>query len=241
MLKRENPNRPFIKAILQRRVLELVFEVSHRLSEYQGKNLALEWDIDSNTKVLLKLIEEFSTTRVGTDEIIDAATIKIRQQVYGILGNRGFNEMIGPDGNICTHNFVCFVSNELNRIMNNYRKINDVNKKEKVEAMAPKLIQDIYKLFWFRVNVQEPITEAHFFENGSKIDPNIMMGLWNDEDIDQLYVDICYFPLVGRSFDSSDKKIYTPAKVFPRDIKRSSETSEAEGKNAESHFEVSHV
>ena len=126
--------------------------------------------------------------------------------------------MIGPDGNICTHNFVCFASNELNRIMNNYRKINDVNKKEKVEAMAPELIQDIYKLFWFRLNVQEPITEIHFFGN-DKFDPDTMIGMRYEEKVDQLYVDICYFPLVGRSLDSSDKKIYTPTKVFPRDIK----------------------
>ena len=102
--------------------------------------------------------------------------------------------------------------------MNRYRKINDVDKKEKIEAMAPKLIQDIYKLFWFRVNVQEPTVETQFFKN-DKIDPEMMKGMWNEEDaedIDQLCVDICYFPLFGQNLNSSNRKICTPAKVFSR-------------------------
>jgi hypothetical protein len=217
----ENPNKPFIKTLLQRRVLDLLFENSHILSKYRGQNVALELDIESKTKELLKLIEEFSKTRVGTDEVINAAAIKIRQQVYGILGNRGFNDMIGLDGNIYAHNLISYASKNLNRMMNRYRNIKDVDRKEQVEAIAPKLIQDYYKLFWFRVNVQEPITETLLFGN-DKIDPEMMKGLWDEKEIDQLYVDICYFPLVGRNLNSSNKKIYTPAKVFPRDINETS-------------------
>jgi len=213
----ENPNRPFIKAILQRRVLELVFNASFELSKHRGKNSALELDIEIEAQGLLKSIKTFSNTRVGTDEVINAAAIKIRQQVYGILGNRGFNNTIDSDGNDSTHDFISRASKGLNKIMNRYRKINDVDRKEKVEAMAPKLIQDIYKLFWFRVNVQEPIIETQFFEN-VKVDSNMMKGMWNEEEVNQLCVDICYFPLVGRNLNSSNKKIYTPAKVFPRDI-----------------------
>ena len=89
--------------------------------------------------------------------------------------------------------------------------------------MAPKLIQDFYKLFLFRLNVQEPRPEVRFFEN-EKIDPDTMKGLWNDDEIDQLCVGICYFPAVGRDLSSSDRKIYTSAKVFPRIIKDSDET-----------------
>src|SRR5688500_6562773 len=41
----ENPNKSFIKAILQRKVLELVFNASHELSKHRGNNVALESDI----------------------------------------------------------------------------------------------------------------------------------------------------------------------------------------------------
>ncbi|PKY52800.1 hypothetical protein RhiirA4_408595 [Rhizophagus irregularis] len=104
-------------------------------------------------------------------------------------------------------------------MMNQYREINDINRKKQVDAMAPKLIQDIFKLFWFRTNVQEPEIKIEYFKSNCIIDPNMMKGTWNDDDeINKLRVDICYFPLVGRDFDSSDVRIYTPAKVFPREI-----------------------
>ncbi len=220
----------FIKAILQRKILDQVQNFTFRLSsEYQGSNAALELDIDIKTRELLELIERFSKTRVGTDKVIDAASTKIRQQVYGILGNRGFNDIICPDEDgtsTSTHDLIDFASKELNRMMNQYRKINDVNRKRQVEAMAPKLIQDIYKLFCFRLNVQEPIAEPHFFKKDTKINPNIMKGSWNEDEINQLCVDICYFPLIGRDFASSDRKVYTQAKVFPRATVSSNETDE---------------
>ncbi|CAB4378095.1 unnamed protein product [Rhizophagus irregularis] len=220
----ENPDKIFIKAILQRKVLDLVSNFIFELVKFQGDPVALESDIESKATELLRLIETFSTTRAGTDEVTDASRIKIRQEVYGILGNRGFNDMIDDSGKMRMHEFIAYVSNELNKMMNFYRKINDPNRKEQVDAMAPKLIQDIYKLFWFRVNVQEPKTECEYFEN-VMINPGTMKGTWNDDEIDKLYVDICYFPLVGRNLNSSDAKIFTLAKVFPRNVSGSNENN----------------
>ncbi|PKK67351.1 hypothetical protein RhiirC2_573046 [Rhizophagus irregularis] len=227
----ENPNKIFVKAILQRKVLDYVRGFSHELHNLIESQkitrgpLTLESDIVSKASELLKLINFFSVTRAGTDEVTDASMIKIRQQVYGILGNRGFNNIIDDDGNMRMHDFIALVSNELNKMMNHYRKINDPNRKEQVDAMAPKLIQDIYKLFWFRVNVQEPKTECEYFEN-VMINPGTMKGSWNEDEIDKLRVDICYFPLVGRNLNSSDAKIFTLAKVFPRYISDSNEPNE---------------
>ncbi|CAB4395681.1 unnamed protein product [Rhizophagus irregularis] len=215
----KNPNKLFIKAVLQRKVLDLVCEFSNEFVKFRDGNYKLESDIDSKAKELLNLIKLFSTTRAGTDGVIDASTVKIRQQVYGILGNRGFNNIIDNDGNMRMHDFIAHFSNELNKMMNQYREINDINRKKQVDAMAPKLIQDIFKLFWFRTNVQEPEIKIEYFKSNCIIDPNMMKGTWNDDDeINKLRVDICYFPLVGRDFDSSDVRIYTPAKVFPREI-----------------------
>ncbi|CAI2200636.1 16055_t:CDS:1, partial [Funneliformis geosporum] len=73
----------FIKAILQRIKLDQVQNYSFRLSEYS--NVALELDIDIKSRELLELMEKLSKTRVGADKVIDAAAIKIRQQIYGSL------------------------------------------------------------------------------------------------------------------------------------------------------------
>ncbi|CAI2198466.1 2386_t:CDS:1, partial [Funneliformis geosporum] len=93
------------------------------------------------------------------------------------------------------------------------------------EAMAPKLVQDIYKLFWFRLNVQEPVVQPTLFEKNIKIDPNIMNGNWDDDDgdINQLRVGICYFPLIGRDLASPNRKVFTVAKVFSRVTNESDE------------------
>jgi hypothetical protein len=225
----KNPNKLFIKAVLQRKVLDLVvYEFFCEISKFQDQSSKLESDIDLKANELLNLIRLFSTTRVGTDEVIDASIVKIRQQVYGILGNRGFNNIIDNDGNIRMHDFIAYTSKKLNKIMSQYREIKDINRKEQVDAMAPKLIQDIYKIFWFRANVQEPKIIMKYFLSNRKIDPNMMQGTWNDDEINKLRVDICYFPLVGRNFNSSDVRIYTPAKVFPRDISASNETNDDE-------------
>ncbi|CAG8520026.1 17861_t:CDS:1 [Funneliformis caledonium] len=220
----------FIKAILQRKILDQVQDYSFRLSEYQGSNVALELNIDIKTRELLELIDNLSKTRVGTDKVIDAAAIKIRQEVYGILGNRGFNDIIDLDDDgtskTFTHDLINYASHELNKMMNQYRKINDNDRKNKIEAMAPKLIQDIYQLFCFRLHVQEPIAEPLLFAKNTKIDPNKMNGNWDDDDINQLRVGICYFPLIGRDLTSSNIKVYTTAKVFSRAAISSNESDE---------------
>ncbi|RIA91786.1 hypothetical protein C1645_766520 [Glomus cerebriforme] len=224
----QNPNKLFIKTILQREVLDVIHKLSRELINYVREDFTvftLESDIETKAQELLRLINIFSTTRSGTDEVTNASIIKIRQKVYGILGNRGFNNIIDSDGSTRMHDFIHYASDELNKLMNQYRKIKDVSREQQVEAMAPKLIQDIFKLFWFRMKVQEPITEFYFPDN-DKIDPNTMRGTWNDDEIDQLCVDICYFPLIGRNLNSSNSKIYTLAKVFPRNIRSSDETNE---------------
>ena len=38
----------------------------------------------------------------------------------------------------------------------------------------------------------------------------------NENENDNLYVDLCYFPLIGRDPNTNDRKVYTPAKVITR-------------------------
>jgi myosin heavy subunit len=209
-------HKPFIKALLQRKVLDDILELSKEPVN-KGEDVKLEMGIETKTRELLDLIENFSANRSGTDEIAKVASIKVRQQVYGILGNRGFADVPDPNdpNGSRMHDFITYVSDYLNNTMNQCRIIKDSNKKREAESVAPKLIQDIYKLFFYLLNVQEPRIEYKFCDTGSKIDPNVMKGNWDDDDVPQLCVDICSFPMIGRNLDSSNWKIYTHAKVFP--------------------------
>ncbi|EXX70480.1 uncharacterized protein OCT59_009848 [Rhizophagus irregularis] len=214
----ENLDRPFIKGVLQRKVLHQIFEFLGNYKKYREEEFSLESDIDSKARELLSLIKKFSETRVGTDEVSKVAAIKIRQQIYEILGNRGFSDIISSQGTHI-HNFIYYSSQTLNEIMNQYRRINDVERKNEVEQLAPTLIRDVLKIFWFRLMVQEPVPDIKFFENNIKINPNLMTGRWEDDDLDEICVNLCYFPLIGRDLDSdSDYKVITHAKVLPHPI-----------------------
>ncbi|CAG8550539.1 13089_t:CDS:2 [Acaulospora morrowiae] len=211
----ENLNKPFIKTILQRKALDLVLSYQPELLNQQGKDYALETDIEMKMKELLDLINALSKTRKRNDKVVDTTVIKIRQQVYGVLGNYGFNDII-RDNKPYLHDLIHRISKKLNAIMSEYRKINDVNMKTRVESMAPKLVRDICKLFWFRVNVQEPTIEIFFFPKDTIIDQNMMEGKWNDDETNQSSVDVCYFPMFISGMQSSDRKIHAPARVFPQ-------------------------
>jgi len=150
---------------------------------------------------LLNLIKEFSETHDGTDEVSKVATIKIRQQVYGILGNRGFSNIIISQETYY-HNFIYHSSQTLNRMINNYHQIKNAGKKSDVEKLAPKLIRDIFRIFWFHLLVQEPELQYKFFKSGTKINPDLMNGIWEDDELDEICVDLCYFPCIGMDLGS---------------------------------------
>ncbi|RIA82057.1 hypothetical protein C1645_863597 [Glomus cerebriforme] len=213
-IKPSNLNKPFVKAILQRKVLQQIFDFSKNYRKYHrgGNNFTLESEIDLKALELSDIIKKFSETRVGTDEVSKVAAIKIRQQIYEILGNRGFSDIISCQDTF-THNFISHYSKILNETTNQYRQINDVERKNEVEKLAPILIRDALRIFWFRLMVQEPIPEIKFFEHNDKINPDLMTGRWEDDELDESCVDLCYFPLIGRDLDS-DYKIITPAKIL---------------------------
>jgi len=78
--------------------------------------------------------------------------------------------------------------------------------------MAGEMIKKVVTLFEFRLKVQEPIPEIYWFKHNEKINPSCMEGKWDDNNIDNIVVDICYFPLIA---NKSTRQIYTPAKIFP--------------------------
>ena len=103
------------------------------------------------------------------------------------------------------------VVQNLNEEIGKYRKLKDLEKKREIEDMAGDIIKKVVNLFWFRIRVQEPVADYIWIKSNRKIDPSCMEGKWEDDDIDNIVVDICYFPLIG---SKSTNQIYTPAKII---------------------------
>jgi hypothetical protein len=213
------PNKPLIKAVLQHHVLKRITkEMNKYFKHNSGTELEihLEAEIASKAKDLENKLAYLSKTRCGTDTVTQAASIKIRQEVNIALDNRGFSDIL--DGNIPKeHVFIILHKNELNKEMNKYRIIKDETKRKYVEKLAPDLIREFIRIIQFRLKVQEPSAQVRWIKVDSSIDPSIMEGSWDKDDIDNLEVGVCSFPLIGRDLDDMEKrKIYTHAQVFTR-------------------------
>ena len=101
--------------------------------------------------------------------------------------------------------------------MNKYRTIKDTTKKQAIEKIAPNLIREFVRIIQFRLNIQEPSTQMKWIPMNSKVDPSIMEGSWDENDIDNLRVEVCSFPIIGQDLDNVEKrKIYAHAQVFTK-------------------------
>src|SRR5206468_4028023 len=113
-------------------VIETIIEKTKEYLDLQGhvksdEQQNLEAKIDKTTKQLLKLTDLISTTRTGSDEISKATSTKLRQQIYGVLGNRGFSNIKGDDEKRKSINLKMKKKNV--KINNRYRKFKKEKKK----------------------------------------------------------------------------------------------------------------
>ncbi|CAG8607516.1 1945_t:CDS:1 [Scutellospora calospora] len=201
----QTSNRCLIKAVLQCHVLKQI------LSFAEESTSDLESSIISKTDDLIEQIESFSEKRVGSDVFTRVAPIKLRQQVYVILGYRGY-------ANECEHKrhpSLSIFHQELNKTMSKYRLITDPNKKISVEEKAGKLIQEVFRIFKFRFKVQEPVIEMLWIDPGTEIKKEYMEMDYDDKNYNDALVDICFFPLIGKDLNNVKRKVITRAKVFP--------------------------
>ena len=176
----------------------------------------LEKEIATKAKDLENKLAWFSKTRSGDDIITQAASIKVRQEVNIALGNRGFSDVLSGE-NYVSHSYTIINKAELNKEINKYRIIKDENKRKYVEKLAPDLIREFIRMIQFRLKVQEPSAQMRWIKTESSIDPSIMEGNWDKDDIDNLEVEICSFPMIGRDLDEvAKRKIYTHAQVFTK-------------------------
>ncbi|CAJ0872901.1 9796_t:CDS:2 [Entrophospora sp. SA101] len=236
-----------MKSVLQRYVLEKVLELVDGYFKIENNNKIEEIEdsynqekyIMNHTDQLINFFDKFYTHHSKhINNVTKAVPTKIRQQVYGVLGEFGFSEIYEKENEQYIHPFITFTAQELNQLMSGYRYIKDGNKRKVAEDMAKDLIKDIINIFKFRLMVQEPPCEIHWFKHNDKIEPKFMKGQWDDDCWDDYVVDICYFPLIGIEFgdDFSKCKVCTHARVFPRNIKDDIEEILSENKIKESPF-----
>ncbi|CAG8625447.1 6258_t:CDS:2 [Rhizophagus irregularis] len=204
----QKKDRLIIQAVLHRHVIETIF--SYAL-HYFGQTEKHEADIVRNETLLSELLAHTSKCRTGDDEITRVGPTKLRQQIYSILSNRGFANVIDNKGEH-EHPFISSRKEDLNKVMNQLRTIKDNGKKNNSENLAATIIREVVKLFWFRLKVQEPVAEYFWIPNNTKVDQTIMKANQpeNDDDVDT-YVDLCYFPQIGKDLDTKDPKTYTLA------------------------------
>ncbi|GBB91273.1 hypothetical protein RclHR1_18450003 [Rhizophagus clarus] len=225
-----------IKALLQRHVIEFILK--NTIEYFEDTNIttgniqSLESEINSKANELMNLTCKFSKTRVGSNNVTLAVPIKIRQQIFAILSNHGFSDIIDDNKVKIEHKFINHLKKELNQEIDSYREILDPKSKKKIEENSTDIIREIVRLFFFRFKTQEPIVEWKWFNNNDKIDSIQMTGSWDDDDIENATVEICIFPLIYKDSDFSSKlQVYTPAKVYIREDYSDDENDE--GKNDE--------
>ncbi|CAH1768315.1 15657_t:CDS:2, partial [Entrophospora sp. SA101] len=104
-----------------------------------------------------------------------ATSTKLRQQIYGVLGNRGFsNIVVGKDKK---HPLITTLQKDILDLMNCYRTITNPNN----------------------------VANWKIFEYKTSINTIMMNASWDGHDLEDLYVDICAFPIIGFNLCEADK------------------------------------
>ncbi|GBB86660.1 hypothetical protein RclHR1_13020006 [Rhizophagus clarus] len=207
--------KPLIEAVLQRHVIEQIFMYGeeyfdlNNLLNHEKHGYGIETHLYHRTYDLIQLAEVIVEKRDGVDKSLP---IKLRQEVFAALGDRGFNNII-DNKETFPHEFISYYQVILNEEIGKYRTLKDLEKKREVEDMAGEIIKEVVTLFWFRLEVQEPVAQYYWFNYNDYINPSYMEGTWEDDEIDYMAVDICYFPLIGCN-NELKRQVYTPARAL---------------------------
>ncbi|RGB23934.1 hypothetical protein C1646_727304 [Rhizophagus diaphanus] len=213
-----NDYMPLIKAALQRHVLRTILDYFDKyfLDKYNRKN-SLELQFLKQAEDLVNLAERLEKERTGSDAITSALSVKIRQQSFAALGNRGFSNIKVTKETNTLHDFIKDSKDKLNKEMESYRKILDAKKKDDVEKKVNDLIREVVRLFYFRLKTQEPIAEFKWLDDNDEFESN-QMEAYDDGENENGSVEMCIFPLIYKNDESQPNKLqaYTKATVFIR-------------------------
>ncbi|CAG8529059.1 6151_t:CDS:2, partial [Dentiscutata heterogama] len=214
MYKCKTRGKPVISAILQRNTFELLqaqqvqYNPRSSMNQPPIDDAYLESEITTHMITLCNLINRLAETRNGTDEITRVAPVKVRQQVYTVLGSRGFCK----DNHPIIEKLADYILDSTGKC----RKISD-EKQSEFQNKALEVVKKFVHLY-FRLHAQEPIPNySYYFEAGTPLANNVMDGSWDDDNMDNLEVEICSFPLIYIKGKDNSKKILSKAIVLPRE------------------------
>ncbi|KAF0553895.1 hypothetical protein F8M41_019739 [Gigaspora margarita] len=180
-----------IQAALQRFIIESVIRQVKYL-EYLG---SLEINVINQTDDLLRVLKILINSREGNDDISRIMPIRLRQQIYSILDNRGFNP-VKIKNTTTEHPFINTVQNEIMKVINDIRTVKNEDKLKSLNDMAADLIRDIIKIFFFRLKVQEQVATLQWFKFNNPVDLSSMDGSFGYDDCQNMVVQICAFPFI---------------------------------------------
>lgn len=207
-----------IQAIFQRHIIEIIFSHATEYFQSTGQPYHLESDIINEASLLSTLLTNISKYRTGNNKIAHETSTKLREQIYLTLGNCGFNNINGENNTAYEHPFIADCKKKLNNTINELRIVKDQEKKIVAENLAAIIICQVIKIFWFRLKVGESVVQYVWIPCNVKVDKTFMeiSNIDNIDDDENLYVDLCYFPLIGSDLTSNNQKVYIPAKVIVR-------------------------
>src|SRR5437764_6981656 len=107
-------------------------------------------------------------------------------------------------------------------MMNEYRTIKDIERRKYVNALAEDLVRKVVRIFYFRLLIQEPVAQYHWFKSDEKVNKTYMKGNWDESDVENMVVEVCSFPLILKPSHSGGFKVFTPAKVSSRHVVKQS-------------------
>ncbi|GBC01539.1 hypothetical protein RclHR1_04220007 [Rhizophagus clarus] len=227
-------NKNLISGVLERYIIETIIEKANdyfnneendkdnkEVDEQDDKGLqqTLEAKIVKSTKQLMEMLDLFLTIRTGNDKVSKSTPTKLRQQIYGILGNRGFSNTVLYESNNKEHPFIEELRKEILDFMNFYRKIEDEEKLAEHEGLINDIIRQVVNIFFFRLKVQEPVAEWKWFPKNTEINMLTMNSPLDKDELENLSVDICAFPLIGSNLNSAeDEKMMYPAQIITNNL-----------------------
>ncbi|CAI2164475.1 8384_t:CDS:2 [Funneliformis geosporum] len=223
-------NKPLISGLLERLVIETVIEMANKYFDNQTNDIDikkvednasqqqnLEMNIINVTEQLLKLTDSISTNRAGDETVSKATSTKIRQQIYAILGNRGFSNIISDKGDK-EHPLIVNLRKAIIDLMNRYRTIKNKDKLTENEKLIDEIVRHVVRIFLFRLKVQVPIAGWKFFEKHTEINTIMMEASWDEVELEDLYVDACAFPIIGSNLCEAERVDENLKVIFPAQI-----------------------
>ncbi|CAG8684119.1 2313_t:CDS:1 [Ambispora leptoticha] len=211
--KADIDHKPSISAVLQHLTIKKILKFyddyiqeRNRSVYNHNDNSILESRLVICAENLINLVKDFTNTREGDDNITGITEIKIRQEIYAMLGNRGF----GQKGN----QIMKELKRQLLKLLEHYRSITEHTVKKEQENRAEEIVLGFTRILNFRLLTQEPVATIRWFEHGEPLNEILMEWVSTDEDETNMVVDICAFPAIGVYLNDPTKwQIYIKAKV----------------------------